>query len=93
MNLSKREKFLLQILIAVSIGALLFLFVISPLINKTQSIGTELSQSRANLQKLQQIYDKYKEYKRKKNHIKQLLSNKKSVSAYIEKFAKETNLK
>jgi len=92
MNLSKREKLLLQILIAVSAGALLFLFVISPLINKSSSIGNELQESRANLQKLQQIYDQYREYKSKKNHINRLLDNKKSVSAFIEQFAKETNI-
>ncbi len=92
MNLSKREKLLLQILIAVCAGALLFLFVISPLITKTTSIGSELHESRANLHKLQKIYDKYREFKDKKNHINRLLDNKKSVSSYIEQFAKDTNI-
>jgi hypothetical protein len=91
-NLTKREKLLLKILIGIAGTAGLFFLIINPVISVQSSIEDDYKSNLSNISKLDSIYDQYKEIRQKKNYYEQLLNQTGGMTSLIEEQAKTSNI-
>jgi len=92
MNLSKREINLLKILAIIISLSLIYLFVISPIINLSSESQNEFNNSKQKVLQLNKIYLDYNETKRKIYQYKKLMKNDSGITSLIEDNAKKTNI-
>jgi len=91
-NLSQREKKLLQML-GVFVGELvLYFFIITPVIDFKSNIDDEYILNQKRLSRLDDIYFKYRELKNKKDNYNKLLKDNKGISTLIEENATKANI-
>ena len=92
MQLSKREKRLISVLVSF-IGVLAVYFIIvAPLIELKSGMDANKQSSMYSLQKLDHIYNEYRQVKSQRDHYERLLKNNKGVSSLIEENAQKAGI-
>ncbi len=91
-ELNKREKFLLQILIAVVLGVSVYFLIVAPLIEYSKTSRQEKDTSESKLRQLENIYVQYRDIKQKQSRYKSLLRNTTGTTALIEEHANTLNI-
>jgi type II secretory pathway component PulM len=92
-KISQREKLLLQVLSGIMVLVIIYFLIISPLMKLKSSGENELKSNLDNLNKIDKVYQEYKEIQQKKTQIKSLLDKKtENVTSMIEQWANSSNI-
>lgn len=87
-KLSTREKRLLKAFSAIAAGALVFMLVINPYLSMRESSRSSIAGSRRNLDRLEALYDEYREIKQQKSRYDALLGNREeNITTLIEQWS------
>lgn len=91
-ELNKREKLLLQVLMAFA-GVLAFYFlIISPIMSLRNRINSEFDSNMAKLNQLDKIYDQYREARDKMSQFNAQTSSTRGLTSLIEENAQSLNI-
>jgi len=91
-ELTKREKRLLHVLIAVVVVIGAYMFIITPVIEYKSGIETENESHITRLNKLDSLYSDYRKITGIKNKYTRLLENRQSVTTLVEENAANANI-
>ena len=92
-NLTRREKRLLSILIAVSSLALIYLFIITPFLEFRESSEDLTQKNLQEIEKLDSLYSEFRDIKQKKTKYMALLNNKTvNINTLIEQWSNTANI-
>ncbi len=91
-ELNKREKLLLQVLIAIVLGVSVYFLIVAPLIEYSKTTREEKDTSESKLRQLETIYEQYREIKQKQSRYQSLLRNTTGTTALIEEYANSLNI-
>ena len=92
-QLNRREKTLVQILIGFVLIIAIYFLIITPLIEFTGDTGTEQEQSLNDLQRLERIYTQYRSIQEKKSKYTSLLDKKnENITTLVEQWANNAGI-
>ena len=92
LNLSEREKRLIQALLIVVIAIALYFLIISPVLSYRERIDMEYENNVSRLMKLDRLYEEFREIKQEKQRKKALLNNTSGVTTLIEENAEKAGI-
>lgn len=92
LNLSEREKRLIQALLIVVIAIALYFLIISPVLSYKERIDMEYENNVSRLMKLDRLYEEFREIKQEKQRKKALLNNTRGVTTLIEENAEKAGI-
>jgi hypothetical protein len=93
MNLTRREKLLLKILIACIAVAAVYYLIISPIIGLTGSTEDDVKKNIDDLNRLESIYKQYREIQQKNQKYMSMLSRRnENTTSLIEQWANSTGI-
>jgi len=92
LNLSEREKRLIQALLILLIAIAFYFLIISPVLSYKERIDTEYESNVTRLVKLDRIYEEFREVKKEKERKKAILGNTGSVTTLIEENAEKAGI-
>jgi hypothetical protein len=92
LQLSKRERLLLTILIAVVAVIAVYFLILSPLISWRTSINSKSENNISKVEKLKKIYEEYQEIKQKRIQYESQINSGQGITTLIEETAKNLNI-
>lgn len=91
-NLNKREKKLLQVLIIVIIITLVYHLILSPLVEFISSTEEELTSNINNIAKIDRIYESFREVNEKIEKYNKQLSKSENTTSLVEQWANSSGI-
>ncbi|MBN2038538.1 MAG: type II secretion system protein M [Spirochaetes bacterium] len=92
-TLSKREKLLLKVLLSFVVVLTIYYIIIIPLTGFIRNSGNDTDTGRNDIEKLERIYNEYREIKQKSSDYMSMLSKKnENTTSLIEQWASSTGI-
>ncbi len=93
LNLNKRERFLLQILIVIIIITIVYYLIVLPLIEFAQNAEEDLKNNTDNISKIDRIYEQFRDVQEKKTrYLDQLGKKNENITSMVEQWANSTGI-